>query len=264
MPYHFHIDSIAVKGWALLVLITCPTNAVAHQFEDGYVERTVAVRIRDRSGTIEYSIGLNDATMAKFGEQWPDDVALFEQFRQSQMDGVSDPHQTRRDTDPANHDTRIGGTSINSPPIDGIQNGPEDGALINEVKLIRAFAKTATPHLQLGIRVLANEQPLKLELVSSSPSPRHHATLQTVWKFELPQESIVRLSVQDANFLRQPGGTKYALKTSGASMTLQSNVAPILIRASRINLDGLGVAQRLKAPGIEAKIKFFQAFDLPK
>ncbi len=227
-------------------------HAVAHQFEDGYVERTVAVRIRDRTGTLEYSFGLNDATMEKFRIHWPNDQALYEQFHQA---GKNLPAARTHNQTPSNQQSiPAEGRRLESEDA----NEPDEGTLVNEIDLIRAFAKTATPRLQEGLRIFANEQPLPLKLISATPSARHHATLETVWQFQLPAVPIVHVSVRDTNFLRQPGGIKYSLKTSGASMTVRSNVAPILIRSPRKSLDAASVPQRLSEPGIEARIRTLQ------
>lgn len=239
MPFRSRFK-ISIIAMSLTAAVLCTDNVLAHKFEDGYVERSVAVRIRDREGRIEYSIGLNDATMEKFRHAWPDDQALHEQFQADQIAQAGKRNQPTPEPDTL---------------ADDLINLPEEGTLVNEIELIRAFAKTAAPRLNTGLRVMVNQQPVTLKLVSSEPSAKHHATLETIWKFELPSDPIVRMSVQDTNFLRQPGGIKYSLKTSGSSMTLQSNVAPIIIRSKRIGLDSISVQQRLLAPGITAKIR---------
>jgi len=246
MPFslRFKISITVLSLTAVAVL--CTDSALAHKFEDGYVERTVAVRIRDREGRINYSIGLNDATMEKFRRTWPDDQALYEQFQADQAAAVGKQNRL----------------ALNSKPTAEDQiNLPEEGTLVNEIELIRAFAKVANPQLKMGLRVIVNKQPVTLKLVSSEPSARHHATLETIWKFELPSDPVVLLSVRDTNFLRQPGGIKYSLKTSGSSMTLQSNVAPIIIRSRRLGLDSISVQQRLLGPGITAKVRVLQQQD---
>lgn len=240
MPDHFRLRRLIVPFSLTLATVLSTDQAGAHQFEDGYIERAVAVRIRDRHVRIEYSIGLNDATMKKFMHRWPNDQGLYEQFQQEQTENNAKPNPDDQKND-----------SPTEQPI----NLPEDGSLVNEIDLIRAFAKVATPQLKNGLRVLSNNQPLILKLVSATPSPKHHATLETVWTAQLPPDAMVELSVQDNNFLQQPGGIKYSLKTSGSSMTLRSNVAPILIRSTRIGLDSVTADQRLLAPGIKAGIR---------
>lgn len=235
-----------VVNWLTLAAILCPNCAVAHKFEDGFIERAVAVRIRDREVQILYLIGLNDATIKKFIDQWPNDQKLYSQFHGESIEKTTAP---------------ITATEKNAAPSETPINLPEEGSLVNEIQLIRAFAKSAAPRLKAGLRVLVNEKPVDLKLVSSEPSARHHATLETVWKFRLPQlqqlppNGLMDLSIRDTNFLQQPGGIKYSLKTSGSSMTIRSNVAPILIRSTRIGLDSVSVKQRLIAPGIEARIR---------
>ena len=246
MSFRPRLNFSTVATWLTLAAILCPNRAVAHQFEDGFIERAVAVRIRDREVRIEYSIGLNDATMKKFIDHWPNDQELHEEFHGELIEGLEPP---------------IPGNKKNVAPVEKPAeapiNLPEEGTLVNEIQLIRNFAKVAAPQLTAGLRVSVNKKPIDLKLVSAEPSGKHHVTLETVWKFQLPQlpsNGLVELSVQDTNFLQQPGGIKYSLKTSGSSMTLRSNVAPILIRSTRIGLDSVSVRQRLRSPGIEAGI----------
>ena len=236
-------------GMAVFMLMNCWCTAatLAHQFEDGYVERTVAIRIRDRVGTVEYSIGLNDATIKLFSNAWPQDAELFAQLQKASS------------TQPADQEPAAPEPNTRSPVE---SNLPQDGSLTNEIALIRAFAKLSTPHLESGLRIVANGKRLKLSLISATPSARHHATLQTSWQFHLPADPTIKLQVRDTNFLQQPGGIKYSLKTSGSSMTIQSNAAPILIRSARIELDQLDVLQRLQQRGIVARIRVVQPSEI--
>ncbi len=258
-PSRFY-PSLCLIGMLLVLVGTWNNRAAAHQFEDGYVERTVAVRVRDQVGKIEYSIGLNDATMEQFRHRWPDDRELYEKFQQDSSNRQSSHQPSTGTTTPVPQQPSP--ELASGLPTDKDLNLPEDGTLVNEIKLIEAFAKVAAPHLQSGIRVSVNSSPIILKLVSAAPSPRHHATLDIIWKFELTDAPLIDLSVRDTNFLRQPGGIKYSLKTSGTSMTLRSNVAPILIRSTRIGLDVTSVKNRLLAPGIEARIRVLQPADM--
>jgi hypothetical protein len=229
-----------IATWLTFAAFMWPSKAAAHQFEDGYIERAVAVRIRDRDVRIEYSIGLNDATIKKFIEHWPNDQKLYQQFH-DELSKKTVSSATHKEENAATAETPI--------------ILPEEGSLVNEIQLIRAFAKLAAPQLKAGLRVMVNKEPIALKLVSAEPSSKHHATLETIWRFQLPPDSMAKMSIQDTNFLKQPGGIKYSLKTSGTSMTIQSNVAPILVRSTRTGLDSLSVTQRLLVPGIEAKIR---------
>lgn len=53
-----------------LTLGLVPTRPAPHEFEDGFVERTFAIVIRDNLATAEYSIGLNESTMQELLDHW--------------------------------------------------------------------------------------------------------------------------------------------------------------------------------------------------
>ena len=212
----------------------------AHQFEDGYIERTIAVRIRDRQGEIEYAVGLNDATIDQFLANWPDDRRLAKELEdQDRPDG---PQQIKP---PAQLVAEKAGSE--EPPV--------EGALINELELVRQFAEVATPHLSKNLTIQIGDQVLPLTLIAAEPSSRHHATIIVRWRFTLPAAETMQVEVRDRNFLVQPGGAKYALKTSGDTMLIRSNVAPILVRAQRSVLNTVSAWARWQAPVISVTVK---------
>ena len=78
------------------------------------------------------------------------------------------------------------------------------------------------------------------------------ATVQ--FEFTLPAEKVVDLSVVDSNFAQFGGGARYALKVGGNLVLAKSNVAPILVRADRIEFADLSQAAREQAGKIKAQI----------
>ena len=58
-----------------LGLASSPRSA-PHKFEDDFVERTLAIVIRDNVATAEYSIGLNESTLNQLLDQWEKEAAL--------------------------------------------------------------------------------------------------------------------------------------------------------------------------------------------
>ena len=55
---------------AALIACSCVTGAIAHEFKDGFVERTMAVVVRDQTAIVEYSVGMNAETMRQVVDRW--------------------------------------------------------------------------------------------------------------------------------------------------------------------------------------------------
>lgn len=208
--------------------------------------------IRDRTAKIEYAIGLNDATVRQFMKDWPKPAAKQLALAPLENGSVSDA-------------SGKSALAVNN-PID-----LPEGELINDVKLIEQFGLIAAPEIAAGLHwtfsnpddpdaVLPNPE---LILVSATASPRHHVTLQITWTIKLRAMQKMRIEMVDSNFPDQPGGVRYAFKTAGSAMLVQSNVEPILIRADRMTLATLSETQRLHACRIVATVQFFEVPDRP-
>ena len=55
---------------ALTLGLAASSPSAPHKFEDGFVERTLAIVIRDNAATAEYSIALNQSTLNELLDQW--------------------------------------------------------------------------------------------------------------------------------------------------------------------------------------------------
>ena len=57
------MELLGVYCWLICWLILPPASLLAHDLDDGFVEKAVQVRIRDGELSIEYAIGLTEPTM---------------------------------------------------------------------------------------------------------------------------------------------------------------------------------------------------------
>lgn len=186
--------------WLMCVglALTSPAVAVAHEFEDGHVERSVAVVIRGNTGQIEYSIGLNPQTRQQLIRFWSDS-ALKNAATESASRSSSSPPQHALDDE----NERLPDTALVSPEATA---PPED-----------FFLKLAAANVISRLKVTANGAPLPLELISSSASARHHVDVTVTLKFEIPlqsssptapapttspadQNALIDLAIVDRNF----------------------------------------------------------------
>ena len=131
-----------------------------------------------------------------------------------------------------------------------------------------------TDHLKLVI----DGQAVELEKVSVEPAARHPYSVLVKFQFSLekkkatedpsaavgepktdvktdsPANRTVGLQVTDNLFAGHAGATRYALRARGSTMLLQSNVAPVLVRAERVEIEPKAAIKNVGSPTIEAKL----------
>ena len=236
--------------WRLLCvfltsIVLVRSTAWGHEFEDGHVERSVAVIIRGDQGRIEYSIGLNPTTRQQLMQFWSDSTPA----RRS----------TFKDTDTAER------AQLKIPAIGEIPNVVE----FPNVGVLTALSERQSHFLELSatnvfnrLKVTVGGTTVPLTLISSQASPRHHVDVTVTLAFQLPlaaNQLPAELTIDDGNFrapqtvssdasIRSPvdrqsvlqpppapfsGGFRYACKSMGGTMLTRSNVASILIRSLR-------------------------------
>lgn len=196
--------------------------AAAHELEDGFVERAIGVQVRDRTVLIEYWIGMNPLTMSRY------------------LDSAD-----RRSPQPES-----GPGSSEQPSIE--KKFSEEETRLIEDQLIKSLQQ----QISREFRVRVNQQDVVPTIQSIEKSAKHHFNLVANLSIELPAGEQLELQMRDLNFRAQPGAIRTAFKASGAAMILQSNVAPILVRAERQLLDGLPALDRQKAAEINVKIGY--------
>ena len=186
--------------------LAVPTSA--HEIPDNFVERTVAVVVRDNVAELTYSAGLNFKTMRSLLQQW----------------GLPS-HQYAEN--------------------------------VGDEELSKHFRQAAFNRLSTGLQVTRDGQLLKLKKLTCEPSSRHHFSLIARYQMDLGEPAQpISLELTDKNFPSQQGAIRCALKATGTAMVLQSNVAPIIVRAKRHELKYQTPKERTAVSQIKAKLGF--------
>ncbi|MEM9410545.1 MAG: hypothetical protein AAGA30_05495 [Planctomycetota bacterium] len=106
-----------------------------------------------------------------------------------------------------------------------------------EEKIIReVFQLELFSIAQQGVSVEFGEQKLNILTRRVSPDLKHHFSFTVDLEFDLPPDSQGDLKIIDETFKKVDLAVRYSLKSSGSSMLIRSNVAPIIVRAMRIDL----------------------------
>ena len=262
----FYLIDVALAFGSILV-----ANAgEPHKFDDGFVERTMAVVIRDKTGHVEYSIGLNESTVRDLLGTWESSSGEIAEPSNSTDTSVpsrsaGQPFNKKLEAslanavgNPSNKSTDLSKTNPSGKPVDsagseskqrkknvsaGKSTSTQPTASKNSAdgheiapELMARFKKLAPVAIAKGLKITCDEKSIPIISIEEGPPSRHPFTMTIKFKFELPEFKICDLKINDENFADQSGAARYAFKTAGRSMLMQSDVAPILVRANRIEL----------------------------
>ena len=200
---------------------------VGHEFEDGFVDRSVKVTIRDRMLTIEYSVGCNPITMQERLAHWTMEQA------------------------PVSSDA---GKESETPQA--IPSGERELA-----ELEARFQAELLTQLEQRLSIRCDDRAMSLTPVSVASSPRHHVNAVATLQLELPDGNPLSLLIQDPLFDPLAGEARFAAKSFGDAMLARSNVPPTLTRAKRLKLSALTTEQRLDKTKIECQLVFVSTQD---
>ena len=210
-----------------LVVSLAAAEASAHELEDGFVERSVAVVVRPGEATISYSIGANETTRQLLANEWSSD----------------------------------GGAMTAPCVVEGVKEHAQAQAKAQEGGDV-PFLRHVGEAVMRRMTVEADGEPIGLELVEVMPTPRHHVEATVVMRVKLPSPlagaKSILLKFHDRNFkkCRSParvaepaleatpvdsrhvpvamgGAFRYALKGANGVILNRSTVGPILVRAKR-------------------------------
>ena len=306
------------------VFSCCPAGEViAHEFEDGHVERTVALFVEDDRVIVEYGIGCNENTMRELIERWnskyestnelenpadedanmlePADgnptaessigdaaesesdstqsqlieAATEEQGESLQQSGAAESGaESAEESD--EEETATGEIEIVEP--DASQPEAIEGTPLEiESALLDEFADAAIRGLGSQISVTCNSVPGRMIAIEAGPSSRHHVDILVRMEFELfpeieempagqpdpvPQtgddsdSGDVHFAFADGNFAENTGAVRYAMKARRDAFLKESNVAPLIVRAERIELNDLDDAQIKSVTTVNTVIGF--------
>lgn len=225
---------------AALASLSMSEAANSHRYEDDYIERAFAVVVKDRTAICEYSVGLNTKTANK----------LLKQIQQRQLQAKSKESPQKKgkpskDPTPEKEPETTAPTNEIESATDSSnsqEGSPASGEHLTDPDTIRQFSKLSAFWLEHGMVVTCNGKPTKLTKIKLTPEARHPFSMTIQFEFQIevaPSSDSPRtgnLKIQDRMFPQFDGAVRYAIKTRGNSMLARSNVAPILVRADRVEL----------------------------
>lgn len=259
-----------------------------HKFEDGFVERTCAVVVEGNKATVQYQIGLNEKTIQDLLVQWTDNKPK-SVSETSQPSETSDPKQKEDQQVPvlernqnAKQIEAKPGTAANSnrnpktkkskkigtendkakpklspdakskTQLNDSENGVEEDVIT--IATLDKFQSVAGQEVAKRFKVTCNKKLIPVKNIKVEKAPRHPFVLLIKFELELPVFETGEVVISDENFRQQTGAVRYALKGTGDTMLLKSNVAPIVIRAKRIELSGLSAKETADKTSISARL----------
>lgn len=230
-----------VFGHLIICLLTPASQPAApHVYADNYIDRSVSIVIRDQTARIEFSVAMNDTTIRRLMQQWQ-----------------SPPMSEEPDSRASSTSKNLEESQAVVPKEETATNRlPKDASneFANDSKLVAEFRKVVATHIAKDLLVTFEKEPVTIREVNPDTPPRHHMSATVQFEFDLPASKIVDLSVVDSNFSNFDGGARYALKVGGNLVMSKSNVAPILVRADRIEFADLSKSARAQVCKIKAQI----------
>ncbi len=206
---------------------TVSTVSLAHEYPDGFIERGIEIQVRDQIMHIEYSIGLSPATMQSIILEW-----------QKESSNVAINSNLKIEND--------------LPPRPRKKEFTE--AEIQELE--SQFSKLIQVELVRRLKVELEGKRVPASAISVEVAPRHHVNSVIQLQVNLPDVEQLKLLVDDPTFDHYDGVIRTALKAKGRAMIMNSNVAPILVRAKRLELSGLSPKSRTEVSQISVKLGF--------
>ncbi len=126
----------------------------------------------------------------------------------------------------------------------------------DENELTNRFCSEIQTRLLKNFELCLDDEQLELSVTSVDPFAEHHKTAVMKLVAVVPEGiDQGQISFTDTSFMKLDGAVRFAIKGRGNAIVTQSNVAPIIIRAKRIELGGLSKEQRKAACQIQARIK---------
>lgn len=124
----------------------------------------------------------------------------------------------------------------------------------SDEELTRCFCEILKNQLVDDWSLEVEGERLKPMDLNVEPYAEHHKTAVLKFQAKIP-ESVEDASFRliDHSFLNLDGAVRYALKSKGNSLLTNTDVAPIIIRAKRIELSSMSEAQRKEACQINAR-----------
>jgi hypothetical protein len=262
----------------------------AHELKDGFVERSFSVVVQDGKARCQYSIGLNDVTMNDLIDQWSAAKESSQSSTQaSSPKKASTPKQAWAPIkNPSTNEFQTGSPETTAEEINqqkpsqiapnskpdsskpNRQQEPKSSANNSRIPVFetqknkdvhwldpekfKSFQELAKTHVVKNLKITCDKKMVEASQIKIGPPPRHPFYLVLEFEFDVPASGSFDLEISDLNFLQKTGARRDALKTRGKAMILNSNVAPTIIRAKRIEITKPGEQRKNLPPAIIAKI----------
>lgn len=235
----------------LFLLFVGVGEACGHEFEDGFVERSVAVVVRDNIARLEYSIGLNPNTRQQLIAFWRSTEISSDKTPSCEAEAKDETeNKTAFYQLAAHHLSRRLKILVNNQPAQPklISALPSARHHVDVTVVLEVVLPTSAPQTAIAIEIVDgnffSNQKVQGKIAQETLDPYGRPA---------PAEKMIQNEPQlpPAPF---SGGFRYALKAVGANVLISSNVASILIRADRHLDSDFTDAQRKLAFRIKAQV----------
>lgn len=232
---------MTISLFLMFALLIGAGEADGHEFEDGFVERSVAVVVRDNVARLEYSIGLNPNTRQQLIKFW--------QSTDRTGGGIEDSLEKISDSAPQKVDFLQLAADHLSRRLDIVVNNQRvEHTLISSLQSSRHHVDV-TVILEFNLPAADAQAPIAIEIADGN-------FFRTSSVQEKNAPATLKTRRDEPHLLPAPfgGGFRYAFKTRGSTVLSSSNVASILIRADRHLDEDFTDAQLDTAFKIKAKV----------
>ena len=269
------------------------TTVCAHVYEDGFVERSLTITIRDGIGYGEYQIGLNEKTarqILELAEQLKIKNAQTESTKElpnaaGDHGGLQSPLPAPLTKPEQAEDSSGAAESAIESKLSAAESRAEpqklravgSGEHLTDPAAIKLFGELQQEWFTDHLKLSSDGQAVELSKVLVEPAARHPYSVLVKFQFSLHKNDanetklvagepdvatksvpaanrVIDFQVTDGVFSGFAGATRYALRGRGATMLLQSNVAPILVRAERVEVDSETAVKKISSPTVKAKL----------
>jgi hypothetical protein len=241
----------------------------------------MAVVVRGKTATVEYSVGLNESTIRAVLKEWNRESLDRQPQGAGKTDGNNQPEassNSKQNPQSPNTVAAERGSQPDSATLasrtgkdTGSQSGSDSASTSANVQdtqsahwidaeLLARFEQAAPGEIASRIDVTCNGQRVLPAAVALGPTPLHPFVLVVKFELELPVGENVEFNVHDRNFRGNTGAVRYALKAKGNTMLLNSNQAPILVRSERVEVADLSPDEREKRSVISSRLAIFEQF----
>lgn len=127
-------------------------------------------------------------------------------------------------------------------------------ATSNDEETAEKFQRVLLNKLASQIEIEIAGERKKLTGSTMELCPKHHFDFVASYELQLPSDQTLEIKITDKNFLANDSAARFAFKGVGSTMVSRVNVAPIIIRARRIEFGGVPQPERLESCKIVATI----------